>query len=147
MIKQEAGNPQLTAGHEVLSGIRNDVGLWIANKGFVEQLEGREETSSEPYDLRGGCDYTNQATHGRIEVLADKGVKILATIETPFGKNESLHQGDPHEIIAGKIRRINSDPEKGGLLEFSRWYGKLSLTGLVDPKTGDPRVKLWLWNQ
>ncbi len=61
-------------------------------------------------------------------------------IWTVYGRND--YSLEPGAIIRGKASELASDPLAGGRLEIASIYQPCTMTGLVDPETGQPRVHL-----
>jgi hypothetical protein len=87
--------------------------------------------------------------------IGGKGKRLVLAVKESgvsrrkvYGDEESglVYKGDkplePGATLEGKIMHFSSSPAQGGRLEIENFLARSIVTGLVDPKTGGPRVGL-----
>lgn len=92
--------------------------------------------------MRRGTDFGWQGKRAEVKVLPKQyGLQVDQGVVTPGGSIRHFpHKAEPGETFTGSIREFSSRPDEGGRLVIARFFGPLTLSGLVDTHHLKPRV-------
>lgn len=77
-----------------------------------------------------------------VVTVQDEGVGVYYHAWGKGTSKDTQRIAAPGETFSGEIDEFISEPELGGRLRLSKFFGMTVLTGLVNPETAEPRIAL-----